>query len=593
MTDLILQVVFAGLPDSEVSDDAIPQPAVVDVPLRLNGDCPPDIGEQVAEFKATVASKEVELLCLPKKEASQKETHAHETRALPVEPRSTAYHSRLLLQSHSMFPLPTPPHTTSSIAYKAKKSSAKRRRCEADSGDTVGMSGYATELEWAKPAQSASGTAFRLESHPGIVSTSEDANRKGSSAEIELPSIDASGEKPETSGRDVNVPAASVPVTRSGLPSSSSMEQLVSTPTPFIFQGTLGVRASKSDYQLKVPQFNFVDHNAVFRFTKNSPMFGGPAKIPTSHSHPFLPHFSTKPRSEDPDATPMILKTNHKGPYTFSNPTPVHTRSEQSASEMSVRECEEIEEFESGQKTAECKEATLLDEFDPGSNNTMEMDSLEESSESLMGAIPSASTPLGKLDEGFLKTPLPFHSPNLLEKISLEIAARHQFSPSTPLLPEGALKINDSYKQAVLGENYLLPIAGPTALKFDASFSDTSDVSLNKTTDKGPGIAVLQNGSKGEGGVTVGEEMGTGTGSCKTTADLKHTLPTAHPVLSLKLPTPEMRSRIAHKAHHKRERSDVCLQAPPTPSIPHHFTFSLPSPWSRGRGGGEAGRISK
>jgi len=96
------------------------------------------------------------------------------------------------------------------------------------------------------------------------------------------------------------------------------------------------------------------------------------------------------------------------------------------------------------------------------------------------------------LDEAFLLTPYPgmCRSPNLLEKISLEIAARHQLFLCTPHpLVENSLHINDSYKQAVLGRKLPFPLPEPLALRFETS--DNAVKEEESFSDKENQVAVM------------------------------------------------------------------------------------------------------
>ena len=76
-----------------------------------------------------------------------------------------------------------------------------------------------------------------------------------------------------------------------------------------------------------------------------------------------------------------------------------------------------------------------------------------------------------------LITPLPTHSPNLLDKITSELVDRYPMTTplATPTDKEVWLMMNDSYHQAVYvrGSNREphLPLAKPGALEFNASFS--------------------------------------------------------------------------------------------------------------------------
>ena len=248
----------------------------------------------------------------------------------------------------------------------------------------------------------------------------------------------------------------------------------------------INIKTSKSDYQLN-------SSRGVVEFT--------PGKLSTSVSHPCFPlshpHnlLGTK-KASSPEGRGKGDATTHRFAFTFSNPRPVSAKQKAATRTIGASECktpvtcstECVKAFQSARKVSECNEANLLEE---ARRNSLMMDSLGptpqhcgsiHSSPRLdsLGPTPQHCGSIHSspgLDDAFLVTPFPRigQSPNLLEKIKSEIAERHRFSPCTPHpLVEASVQVNDSYKEAVLGENYPFPLPEPLSLRFD-----TSDIATN------------------------------------------------------------------------------------------------------------------
>ena len=235
---------------------------------------------------------------------------------------------------------------------------------------------------------------------------------------------------------------------------------------------SINLKMSKSDYQLKSS-----------REVVEKPFDFTPGRLSTSVSHPCFPlshpHNLLEPqkvgssegRGTHTEGDPSTLRFA----FTFSNPRPVRAKQKAATNIINTSECktpdtsstECLKAFQSARKVSECNEANLLEE---ARQNSLMMDSTPEHCRTVH------SSP--RLDDAFLVTPFPTvgQSPNLLEKIKTEIAERHRFSPCTPHpLVEASVQVNDSYKEAVLGENYPFPLPEPLSLRFD--MSDMSDIS--------------------------------------------------------------------------------------------------------------------
>ena len=296
----------------------------------------------------------------------------------------------------------------------------------------------------------------------------------------------------------------------------------------------INIRTSKSDYQLN-------SSRGVVEFT--------PGKLSTSVSHPCFPlshphNLLETKKASSPEGRGKGDATTHRFAFTFSNPRLVSAKQKAATRTIGTSECktpvtcstECVKAFQSARKVSECNEANLLEE---ARRNSLMMDSLGptpqhcgsiHSSPGLdsLGPTPQHcgsihSSPrldsLGptpqhcgsihsspRLDDAFLVTPFPRigQSPNLLEKIKSEIAERHRFSPCTPHpLVEASVQVNDSYKEAVLGENYPFPLPEPLSLRFD-----TSDIATN-VEDTGDMRESEEEDAVSGGGEAGGDSAGT------------------------------------------------------------------------------------
>ena len=270
----------------------------------------------------------------------------------------------------------------------------------------------------------------------------------------------------------------------------------------------INLKVSKSDYQLKSS-----------REVVEKPFDFTPGKLSTSVSHPCFPlshpHNLLEPQKvgspegggKHAERDPPTLRFA----FTFSNPRPVSAKQKAATNIIGTSECktpatsstECLKAFQSARKDSESNEANLLEEE---RRNSLMMDSFDPTPQRCRTIHSSP-----RLDDAFLVTPFPIigQSPNLLEKIKTEIAERHQFSPCTPHpLVEASVQVNDSYKEAVLGENYPFPLPEPLSLRFD-----TSDIST-RVED----IGDMREGGEGTGksGVSIGDMAVTGGDSAGT-----------------------------------------------------------------------------
>lgn len=269
------------------------------------------------------------------------------------------------------------------------------------------------------------------------------------------------------------------------------------------------IKTSKSDYQLNSSR------RGVVEFT--------PGKLSTSVSHPCFPlshphNLLETKKAGSPEGRGKPTKgdsTTHRFAFTFSNPRPVRAKQKAATHTIGTTECktpvtsseECVKAFQSARKVSECNEANLLEE---ARRNSLMMDSLGPTPQHC-GSIHSSP----RLDDAFLVTPFPRigQSPNLLEKIKSEIAERHRFSPCTPHpLVEASVQVNDSYKEAVLGENYPFPLPEPLSLRFDTSdiatkVEDIGDMRESGEDDVARGEDEARSDSPGmkKRGVSTGE----------------------------------------------------------------------------------------
>ena len=396
----------------------------------------------------------------------------------------------------------------------------------------------------------------------------------------------------------------------------------------------LNIRTSKSDYQLHSRRNGSGKCAQLFEFGVSTP-----ARIPTSVSHPCFPLSLPRNRLEGEDLKGKSPgggdqegdKNAHRFTFTFSNPRPVNEKHRAAMStnndHQNMPECEK--EFESSRKVSECNEANLLDaQNSPVPNVTPQQPCSRNTSSIHSGQ---------DLDEAFLLTPYPgmCRSPNLLEKISLEIAARHQLFPCTPHpLVENSLHVNDSYKQAVLGENYPFPLPEPLALRFETSdnavkeeesFSDKENQGCSDDC-RGPSIlesdssncdidnshesqrSQVQNTSPVKLHVSCNQHRditeaprlqphhpnlppppSSSDVSCNQHRDLTEAprLQPHHPNLppppSSSDDQPKSRIVVSSKPHQKHEKHDSHWFGTPSAS-PRVFGFARKSPWFRGHG---------
>ena len=172
------------------------------------------------------------------------------------------------------------------------------------------------------------------------------------------------------------------------------------------------------------------------------------------------------------------------------------------------------------------------------------------------------------------------------------------------------LQVNDSYKQAVLGNHITLPLANPLSLQFDTSLaedgtneagtgegiaeksdpeaeviiSDTKDVlRSNETVSFSPEpscsrTTAIEADSSPQGTQAAAESQ-------RTSNPYSHNLQLCHsstkstgmerkPLKSIKLATPI--------AHHKKQKPEGGRWFGISAPSPRGFSFSLPSPFSRG-----------
>lgn len=361
------------------------------------------------------------------------------------------------------------------------------------------------------------------------------------------------------------------------------------------------IRTSKSDYQL----------NSRRNESGKCAQFGvsTPARIPTSVSHPCFPLSLPRNCLEGQDLKGKSPgrgdqegdKNAHRFTFTFSNPRPVNEKHRAAMrtdnDHQNLPECEK--EFESSRKVSECNEANLLDaQNSPVPNVTPQQPCSRNTSSIHSGQ---------DLDEAFLLTPYPgmCRSPNLLEKISLEIAARHQLFPCTPHpLVENSLHVNDSYKQAVSGENYPFPLPEPLALRFETSDNAAkeeesfSDKENQGCSDDCRGLSILESDSSNCDIDTSHESQRSQVQntspvkphiSCNQHRDITEAprLQPHHPNLppppSSSDSKPKSRIVVSSKPHQKHEKHDSHWFGTPSAS-PRVFGFARKSPWFRGHG---------
>jgi len=366
----------------------------------------------------------------------------------------------------------------------------------------------------------------------------------------------------------------------------------------------LNIRTSKSDYQLNSRRNKSGKCAQLFEFGVSTP-----ARIPTSVSHPCFPLSLPRNCLEGEDLKGKSPgggdqegdKNAHRFTFTFSNPRPVNEKHRAAMStdndHQNLPECEK--EFESSRKVSECNEANLLDaQNSPVPNVTPQHPCSRNTSSVHSGQ---------DLDEAFLLTPYPgmCRSPNLLEKISLEIAARHQLFPCTPHpLVENSLHINDSYKQAVLGENYPFPLPEPLALRFETSDNAVkeeesfSDKENQGCSDDCRGLSILESDSSN---CDIDNSHESQRNQVQNTSPVKlhvscnqHRDITEAPRLQPHHPNlppppsssdgkPKSKIVVSSKPHQKHEKHDSHWFGTPSAS-PRVFGFARKSPWFRGHG---------
>ena len=260
---------------------------------------------------------------------------------------------------------------------------------------------------------------------------------------------------------------------------------------------SVNLKMSKSDYQLKSSR-EVVEKPFDFTPVKLSTSVSHPC-FPLSHPHNLLePQKAGSPegRGKHDEGDP----STHRFAFTFSNPRPVNAKRKAATNIIGTSECktpvtsstECLKAFQSARKDSECNEANLLEE---ARRNSLMMDSTPQHCRTIH------SSP--RLDDAFLVTPLPriSQSPNLLEKIKTEIAERHRFSPCTPHpLVEASVQVNDSYKEAVLGENYPFPLPEPLSLRFDTSNISTRVEGIGDMRESGEDSAGTE-----KSGVSTGD----------------------------------------------------------------------------------------
>ncbi len=433
--------------------------------------------------------------------------------------------------------------------------------------------------------------------------------------------------------------------TGAGLPEPGqegySFEWPAQTPSTFSFGRPSGIRVSKSDHYLHKESVR-LDSQAVHNGPSSSPPAppSPVSRIPPSASFPLFP--LSQPRSKlrgeaartaggelEVVNTPMRPPCLAKNQFSFSNPRMLQrgkvTRdipdsSGKGAAVMAAPKC--------CCKAPEDNEANPLDEVQLSDATTRTDD------ESRMPVVPTAHTrvtaelkasslklrrsnslvggyevdfgvspqPDAKLDEAFLQTPhippRPSHtntSPNLLETIQQEIESRHQFSPCTPsLLAEASVKVNDSYREAMAGQEDLLP----TSLQFDSSLDssmegrgepkehvgscDTGTLPSRRSVKVAPTLIAPR----------VDGHENTGEGLLGSGGDQEKSK-SSHEGDSVEAGSPLRPSNVNY-AHTNRRGNDAPEHKPPViqfkhsprqkrtshPPTPHGFVFSLPSPWS-------------
>ena len=276
---------------------------------------------------------------------------------------------------------------------------------------------------------------------------------------------------------------------------------------------SINLKMSKSDYQLKSS-----------REVVEKPFDFTPGKLSTSVSHPCFPlshpHNLLEPqKAGSPEGRGKHDEGNpstNRFAFTFSNPRPVSAKRKAATNINGTSECktpvtsstECFKAFQSARKVSECNEANLLEE---ARRNSLMMDSTPQHCRTIH------SSP--RLDDAFLVTPLPgiSQSPNLLEKIKTEIAERHRFSPCTPHpLVEASVQVNDSYKEAVLGENYPFPLPEPLSLRFDTSNISTRVEDIGDMRESGEDSAGTEKSgvSTGDTAVAGGDTVDTDKVDC-------------------------------------------------------------------------------
>lgn len=488
-----------------------------------------------------------------------------------------------------------------STTYVAKKSSSKRMRCEVSGAISGGSNVVEGEVKAAKFS--------RHELNVGPV-----------------------GDSVSSSDR----------ATREGY----TFEWPMQAPSSFKFGLPSGIRASKSDYHLHMES---TSHTPAATTTLNpASNLNGPlplipvGRIPPSASLPLFPLSQPrKVKGEDkPSArgedTPVSRPQHLQNQFAFSNPRTLQ-RGKIASGNSTVNSGSTNEQppstsvaihFKCSRKTSERNEANPLDELHLANfeNDDSHTSAVPPTPVQALSTPAHSDTPLeahrsstfvegydadsgadhstiseAELDKAFLQTPyLPSRcsrvtdtpSPNLLEKIELEIASRHQFSPCTPsLITEASVKVNDSYREAVLGQEDLLPAAHPTCLEFDGSFgggSEREDTTENACvasddleTTKATG-AVKPGLTLNESGVQALAKDGCQDELEKSKSDHRHDSDQVGSPLG------------PHNANNTDRRSATPERKPPVvqfkhstkrvsghpPHTPRGFVFSLPSPWS-------------
>ncbi len=563
-------------------------------------------------------------------------THAYKSHLLAMDPSNP---SRTISTSHAVMSdritgQPLDPAPT----YVARKSSSKRMRCDV----VGGVSGDRASLDDAYLDSKMKAARFSRQGSVDVLPVGvKDATRG-----IDFSPTDRGSQKGYNFQWSTQAPAAFNFGTPSSIRASKSDHQIHME----------SVRPGKT-----VPS-----SESLHKFPSPSPHFLLPplpspaGRIPPSTS---LPHFPlSHPRNrlgggaeggagkgtmgDNGDTkTPVSRLRQSQSHFTFSNPRTLQrdkrsTSASGGGSEKPANTSVD-DEFECSRKVSECNEANTLDEAQPRDiasskhDNSIVSTALSSyahfqerktsnislkvcKSATLIGGYevdfrPSYSTPLGThLDDAFLQTPhLPppsshasnLVSPNLLEKIQVEIASRHQFSPCTPsLLAEGSIKVNDSYREAVLGQDELLPVS----LKFDCSLGgDTEKELANENPRVNPHDTELEivppKGSLEGGVVTTDPGVQDSPEDVSRVPQDKSKTNGRHDLIQSGSP---LRPSNVNSGHPNRQGSMTPERKPPvvqvkhspkfskkpdkvhhisTPSYPHTprgFVFSLPSPWS-------------